>query len=182
MINVRGDVVDHTQTWPNLGVPYVLTGGAMDIEGASSPVLTLLPGTELRVEREGVIHVGANAPGGLVAVGTAPAPIVFTAHSASPVAGHWEGIDFRADALSSSRLDEVVVEWAGGGGRATGLNGNVMVDVDKGAFITRTTFRSSADCGVVRTDPFDNFATDFTAAELENTFESTPGGAQCGPR
>ncbi len=182
MINVRGDVVDHTQTWPDLAVPYVLTGGAMDIEGATSPVLTLLPGTELRIESEGVIHVGANAPGGLVAVGTGSA--AGRLHRALRESGRGP--------LGGPRLPGRCPEQlaAGRGRRRVGRRRRPGHRAERQRDGRRRQgslhhphhvplLQGLRRGGAV---PFDNFATDFTAAEFENTFESTPGGAQCGPR
>lgn len=90
-VNVRAGVLSRTQTWPNLGVPYVLTDRALDIEGANNLVLTLVAGTEVRMSHDSEINIGANASDGLVAQGTAEAPVIFTAHSNAPTSGYWAG-------------------------------------------------------------------------------------------
>lgn len=167
--------VQTTQTWPNLGIPYVITSEVI-IEGTETPILTLVPGTELRFGVNGGIIVGYNNAGGLQAKGTEAAPIRFTANAATPTAGHWYGLTVTGVA-SNTLLEHVIVEY---GGRNNGYGGsNVVVTEDVGPIMRNSTLRYSSSCGVVRYSK--PFVTDFTAAGYNNSFVANASAAQCGP-
>lgn len=86
----------------------------LDVGGTGTPVLTIEPGTTIRFEGTRWLRVGGNDPGGLVAVGTAEAPIVFSrVDAASTSKGDWLGLVFDANTLSGTTLEHVVVEGAG---------------------------------------------------------------------
>ncbi|MFY0580723.1 Ig-like domain-containing protein [Cystobacter fuscus] len=58
--------VEHSQTWPNLGVPYVMRSDLLVGHPDSRSVLTLLPGTEIRMAANREVWVefqGASWPG-----------------------------------------------------------------------------------------------------------------------
>lgn len=171
--------VTTSQTWPNLGVPYVVNGG-LRVEGPNTPALTIPAGVELRFGSGMYLNVGAsgNSNTGLLKVeGTAAAPVKFTADAATPAAGHWVGLLF-IKASSQSRVDYAIVEYAGGDSYVN--DGNVVVLEDIGGFITNSTIRNSATCGIQRIAA--GFTTDFTAASLGNSFAANAGGNQCGPQ
>jgi hypothetical protein len=118
------DPVVHDMTLAERGVPY-LVGAPNQIpdlrvfvqNGAAT--LTIEPGVELQFGREGVMRIEPAvgefpAAGALVAVGTEDAPIVFTSAEPSPAAGDWRGIWFGGEIAPESRMQHVVVEYAGG--------------------------------------------------------------------
>ncbi len=102
-----------TATWHGQGVPFVLAGSISvgQIDGA---VLTLGEGVVLRFPPGAFLEVGyGGVDGGLVAVGSAAAPVVFESTLAAPAAGSWVGIVFRPDTMDGSTLDHAVVRHAG---------------------------------------------------------------------
>ena len=117
------DVFDIEQTWQPLGVPYFLEQGIRAGAG-----LTLLPGTQLVFDSGRELHVSST--GFLNAIGTAAEPIVFT--GAVPVAGFWEGIDFRFSTSPFNQMDHVVVQYGGEG--QPGNNGNIELACSGGSF------------------------------------------------
>jgi hypothetical protein len=180
LVEVSGGMVLESQTWPDLGVPYLISSD-VKVAGPGSPVLTLEAGVTLRLEAGVAFKVGEEHPGALQAVGTEQKPITFTAHSAVPEPGFWTGLFFYPQALRTSRLTHAVVEYAGG---YNGLHykGNVMILADRGPIVTSSQLRHSGQCGIVRYQWDDlAFSTDFTDAALGNTFQDIPGSAQCGP-
>jgi hypothetical protein len=180
-VELSGGTVTETQTWPDLGVPYVVAD-RVNVEGSRSPVLTLPAGLVLRMTAGSSFRVGEENPGGLQAVGTAQKPIVFTAHSDGPDHGFWDGLFFYSQTLPASRLTYARVEYAGRYSD-TGERGNIVIVKDKGELVTHTHLSHSGLCGIVRvrTSNLETFATDFTAAGLGNTFEDNLGDNQCGP-
>jgi hypothetical protein len=163
------------QTWPNLGIPYVLNE-----EINLTATLTLRPGTEIRFGANQLLAIGAGGtPGALIASGTAEAPIRFVPDAATPTKGYWRGLYFW-DA-SGSRLDHVLITH--GGATGTPSRGNVNVFREIGAFVTNSTLSDSPGCGITRstgTRPNTTaVTTDFTLATYNNTFTNNTGGAQC---
>jgi hypothetical protein len=180
-VELASGTVRETQTWPDLGVPYVASG-SINVEGPRSPVLTLPAGLVLRMTADTSLRVGEENPGGLKAVGTELKPILFTAHSDGPTRGFWDGIFFYSQALATSELSYARVEYAGRYSN-TGTAGNVVVVKDKGPIVKHTRMSHSGLCGIVRVKESTEqpFPTDFTASELGNTFEDNPESDQCGP-
>jgi len=86
-IEFLGGTVTATDTWPNLGVPYHITG-TLTIAGAANPLITVAPGCSLLFGDSVALRVGVAAPGGLRANGTY-GRIIF-----APVAGNWSGLEF----------------------------------------------------------------------------------------
>jgi hypothetical protein len=130
--NATDEVLVHSQfnVFADLTIkntlPVHIQTGSMRVAAAgndTAPVtLTLEPGTELRfeplnVEPGALVTFGGNGQpinqvGVLIAKGTEAAPIVFTSGADSPVAGDWEGLWL--DTANGSRLDHVIIEYAGG--------------------------------------------------------------------
>ncbi len=170
--------VSTSQTWPNIGIPYV-ADHEIRIEAVSSPVLTLRPGTELRFTTNGAITTGWGGAGGLDARGKADSLIVFTANAAAPSPGHWPGITL-SDQNTGTLLDYVVIEY--GGRTAFYGNANIHLAEDFGAILTNSTIRHSSACGVHRYQfASPAWTTDYTAAPHNNTFTSNGTANQCGP-
>jgi hypothetical protein len=170
--------VNTSQTWPNLGVPYIID---FDVSVASSggPTLTLMPGTEIRFGPGVDVQIGRDQAGALIAVGTADAPIRFVPNTATPARGHWRGMHFWK--AEGSKLDHVFVSHAGAEGSIG--RGNVNLYNELGAILTNSTFTQSSFCGITisgGSQPGSTTATtDFTKAEYNNTFPSNSVGPQC---
>ena len=81
----------------------------------AAPVLTIEPGVTILADSGAVLQVGVSAynQGGLVAVGTTSAPIVFTSSAATPTAGAWVGVVLGDKVLATSRLTNVEIDYAG---------------------------------------------------------------------
>jgi hypothetical protein len=114
-------------TMHDRGVPYIVGSSQVGTqlrviapEGAPPALLTIEPGVELRFARDGVLHVdhGSSATdparGGLVAVGTPEAPIVFTSVADDPAAGDWLGLYFWNLPDPRNAIAHARVEYAGG--------------------------------------------------------------------
>lgn len=180
VILLRHGEVATSQTWANHGIPYAASTN-VSVEGSGAPTLPLAAGVEVRFEAARWLYVGYNTvsgAGNLVANGTATAPVKLTANSATPTAGAWAGIYFGDASSSASKLNHVIVEYAGGVAMYPGYKGAVTVEQDIGAVLTNSTVRFSQDCGVLRASG--SFATDFTASSLNNTFANNARD-QCGP-
>lgn len=120
--------------------------GDIDVSGPSAPVLTIEAGNTLRFEDTKWIAVGNNGPGGLVAVGTAEAPITFASvDTGASTKGAWLGVFLREATLSGTRLEFVTVE--GGGQDQFSSRGCITIDgdIDNKVALTDVTLRQ---CGL----------------------------------
>jgi hypothetical protein len=178
MLALSGGGISETQTWTNLGLPYLLTGGVI-VGYTTNPTLTLAPGTEFRVAQGALLLVGhyTNRPGALVAAGTADAPIRFIPDSASAPNGYWSGIHFWN--AMGSRLDHVLVTHGGAGNPDyAGIigSGNLNVHKDLGNFVTNSTFKNGQDCAVTVDS---GIRTKFSDPSFNNVFTDNPNDSQC---
>ena len=107
-IELWGEVIPTSTTWPNFGVPYSLSS-PLDVGGPEDPHLTLEPGVQLQIAPEAQLSVGENGPGHLHAVGTPSQPVVFLP---GDVDLGWPGIGFGPDA-GDSQLENVEIYGAG---------------------------------------------------------------------
>lgn len=183
-VKVTAGPIETSTTWMDLGVPYDVSEGFVDVAGTSRPVLTIAAGTRLRFGAESGLRAGVTADAGdILAVGTAEAPVVFTSDAEEPAPGDWGGLVFEDAASTGSKLQWAVVEYAGGERGTNYSNAAVSVFTDnKGEFIRNTTIRHSEGFGILRaTDLHGNFVTDFTAGALGNVFANNAGGDQSLP-
>jgi hypothetical protein len=158
-------------TFHDRGVPYHVgtdaTAGTIRVgtmPGAAVATLTIEAGVTLRFKAGGDLEVehfsGTNAASGaLVALGTVDKPIRFSSAAPTPAAGDWLGLDFGAVADANTRLDNVIVEFAGGAS-TSGSDSCLypMVPINNAAirlfgpptsvFITNTTVSDSASHGI----------------------------------
>lgn len=114
-VELQGSV-SRSQTWPNPGIPYVVTGEVRVGSVDSCNTLTLAAGNVLRFgPNAGLIIGDANedVEGGLVVDGLATSPVLFTADSADPQPGHWEGVHVLYRSDCPSRISHATIEYAG---------------------------------------------------------------------
>ncbi len=147
---VVDDRVDVSATWPLVDVPYVIQGN-VDVRESSPldpiPVLTLLPGTELRFASERRLRVGENGDGILDAQGTEADPIVFTTvDSTTPV--FWRGLAF-GQGSDGSILDRFTVSYGGSVTNTGNLNflSGSLVTVGAGALTDGNQFAGVISSG-----------------------------------
>ncbi|WNG37260.1 hypothetical protein F0U61_28990 [Archangium violaceum] len=175
-VEVTDGKVVESQTWPDLGVPYVVAF-YVDVEGSRSPVLTLPAGLTVRMTADSAFRIGKEQPGGLIAVGTEQKPIIFTAHSDGANSGFWDGLLFYSQALMTSQLSHARVEYAGN----ANSGGSIVFEKDMGPIVTNTRLSHSGRCGFLCDADELPFITDFTVPKLGNSFEDIQDGNQCNP-
>lgn len=117
-VYIDGDaVIATTGTWRNPGVRYhVANDRDLRVEGPTTPVLTIAPGTTVAFGSGSSLSIGWDAEGALVADGGAEAGrITFTGAASEPDPGAWEGIYIGSRALRSrTKLNWVSISFAGG--------------------------------------------------------------------
>ncbi|MFZ5478434.1 MAG: MopE-related protein [Myxococcota bacterium] len=105
-MTVSGTMQDLDADW--------LLGGDVYVQSASSPLLTVDPGTTIRFSSSAGLWVGTSSYGSMAAIGTATEPITFTSDT-SASAGAWDGLAFGTyDA--GSELVGLDVSYGGGNG------------------------------------------------------------------
>ena len=113
-LEIRAGTIGTSTTWPLSAIAYVVTGN-LYVEGASSPILTIAAGNTIRFNNPGQIAVNNSAKGGLQAIGTAAAPILFTSNGTQS-AGYWQGLWFGAAAAGpQSNVAYATIEYGGNG-------------------------------------------------------------------
>jgi hypothetical protein len=126
-VKVAGDAaVRESGTWPAPGVPYWVTDDvAIDGTAGAPAIVTLSAGSTFLFDNNTGILVGRSGAAGLVADGTAEAPISMEPWSAN-TPGAWMGVGLYENTVpGSSRLAHLTVGYAGG----STLKGNVhLVD------------------------------------------------------
>ena len=179
-----------TQTWPNLGIPYVLQNFGnigTSVEGETA-TLTLLPGTELRFGRNAGWSVGARE-GGILSSGSLKAeapelePIRFVADSPTPTKGFWRGL--HTWNVVEFYLDNTVISGAGAAGdgvlgKTSIGTGNLNVYRQNNVILANSTVRDSSGCGITTND---GRLEDSTPVNIDYTFTNTvidnDGGKHC---
>lgn len=176
-----------TQTWPAIPIPYLVdglapgSGGGVEIEGAgnSAATLTIASPNTLEFKSGGSINVDPNgtAQGALIAQSpSSSSPITFTSSLASPAAGAWGGILFNApsnggSALQTSRLQGVVIDWAGDGTLTLGSD-TTVVSIAAGA---------SASGPVISGCNIENYPATACAITYSGTFVTPPSPGYAAP-
>ena len=122
-ILISGETVSRSATWLDHGVPYVISDDVAVEDATNAPVLTIAPGATIAFKRAVELYVGYNAPGGLVADGTA-GQVTFTSSSLPPSRGDWYGVTFYRHSTSSQcRIINCKIEYAG-----SRYNGDIQVE------------------------------------------------------
>lgn len=144
---VNPNRIDDETTWPRATYRILRTGGqSFNVFG----FLTLVPGTELRVDGDQALLVWGG--GGLSAVGTQADPILITA--TDPGSGNWRGLAFLGSDHPNNALEFVTMEYGGGGSIGTGATrANLILTFAGSGTIARvrianSTFRHSAEYGI----------------------------------
>jgi hypothetical protein len=116
-IFVVGSGVVTSATWRNLGAPYQVSGD-VSIADASQPVVTIEPGTTIKLGPSTAIWVGKDTlPGGLRADASGGQQILFTSSLTPPYRGGWQYIYFDALAIDSAcMLKNCKIQFGGGDG------------------------------------------------------------------
>lgn len=110
-VQVENGSLAKTTTWPNPGIPLLLAEQvAVDSSGGERAILTLSPGTELRFMPDGRLGLGYHGTAGLVARGTAEAPITFTA-AEKREPGAWTGVTVWSQ--GEADIEHAVFEFGG---------------------------------------------------------------------
>jgi hypothetical protein len=161
-------------TFHDRGVPYHVghsaSGASLRVQSGvvgTAATLTIEPGVTLRFKKGGDLEVehfdtAQPAEGALIAIGTPDKPIVFTSAEPAPAAGDWLGLFFGSIPDPNTRLDYVLVEYAGGAS-TSGVGGSCLypgIPINDGAiriggepantFVTNTTVKDSAAHGIDR--------------------------------
>jgi hypothetical protein len=180
-VRIASDEVTTTQTWPALGIPYLLSGSLRVRSTAwPTPTLTLAAGAELRFPQDSALDVGAGWPGALVVEGTGSAPVRLVPNTPTPFKGFWRGVHLHEGA-TGSRIDHAFISHGGASGHT--LQGNLNVYKEQGGIVTHSTFSDSSTCGIMvstgsgSTGPV---TTDFTLPAYGNTFLDNTTASQCG--
>jgi hypothetical protein len=201
----QADPVTADATLHDRGVPYqVGVDGGDIVVGNARPegpdaTLTIEAGVTLRftgtvhgaaLRVRGVLRNGAWVPqGALIITGTADHPVTLTSGLTTPAAADWVGLYF-GDAVSPlSRLDHVIIQYAGGQSETSGVckaspgapnyNADCSVilslvgDLGTTEFITNTQIQHGHGCGFYR--GWHGTDTDF---RLTNTFTDITGCSQ----
>ncbi len=169
-IFVAGSGVVASATWRNLGVPYVLNGD-VSIGGVSQPVVTIEPGTTIKLGQNTTITVGYNLlPGGLKADATGGQQILFTSTLATPHRGDWLYIYFDLGTIDSeSKLKNCKFQFGGGN-----QDGEIYL-YDANPEISGCAVDSSAGYGIFLDGDFGNMP-DTLALRANNTFSGNANG------
>ncbi|MCI0506806.1 MAG: hypothetical protein L0Z73_11955 [Gammaproteobacteria bacterium] len=115
------------------------------IDILNNATLTINPGVTLIFESG--TGLNAQSDGTLVAVGSAPQPILFT--GLQPLRGYWSGIQFTFS-NNLNELDHLTIEYGGGGQSSNGNANIVMFGVEASAqnlSLRNTTVSESAGYG-----------------------------------
>lgn len=112
VVEIDGDIVGKSATWQKQDVPFRVQD-EVTIQGDTAPTLTLQPGSVFQMAQGAEFYVGDS--GGLLAAGTADAPIAFQSLPNATNPGEWAGLAFSAKANASQcKIDHVTIDDAGG--------------------------------------------------------------------
>ena len=188
-------------TFHNRGVPYQIGGngafGLINVVGAGAlSTLTIEAGVTIKFfgspSNIGGLFIGNTGVAGtgkIVAVGTASAPITFTAPGKSPAPGAWEGVSFLGTVVPGNRLEYVKIEAAGAHGGDSGFgcpptgstfatDGALKIFAQPSeAFLKNSTISNSSSHGVFRA--WNGLEVDFLPT---NTFQNIAGCTQILPK
>lgn len=144
LVRITGGTVSVDDTWAALAVPWYIED-AVGIAGSETvpAVLSIEPGATLYFKGSETLTVAADdRPGALLAVGTAEAPITFSA-AGSPDPGAWGGIVMGPQTVDAETvLEHVEIAWARTGLKLYGA----------GPTVDQALIRGSSSCGLYLLD------------------------------
>ncbi len=115
--------------------PWRVQAPGSFVSGSGNPVLTIEAGVTVELDADAYLSIGVDNPGGIVAVGTSSAPIVFTSSATNPTAGSWASVSLGSQTLSTSQIAFANFMYGGGmnndGYSYTAKAGSLMVFGDK---------------------------------------------------
>ncbi|WP_135547755.1 copper amine oxidase N-terminal domain-containing protein [Paenibacillus cymbidii] len=152
--SMSSTTINTNTTWNKLSIPYQAKI-TVYIDGPSSPVLTIAPGTETIWEKLTGLAAGNYDRGGLIAKGTKDQPITFSSQLERP--GSWDGIEAGPYVGKDFKLDHVLIKDA--------IKG-IALPEDLGPILTNATIENSKEYGVFI---HSQAATDYLAG---NTFRN----------
>ena len=195
MVFNASSLLDPELTIHERGVPYRVLGrfgmSPKDTAAAGGlSTLTIEPGVTIKFEPDGGIDLGTSNgslpediwPVRMIAAGTFDKPIVLTSVAPNPAPGAWGGLEWHGGAPDGNVMSYVRIEWAGadsgtlGFGCGPGDNDAALIFRNwrpDDAFITHSTFASSASGGIVRGWRSDAAGPDLVA---DNTFDNIGNG------
>ncbi|MGH9315576.1 MAG: Ig-like domain-containing protein [Thermoanaerobaculia bacterium] len=138
---VSGTISTST-TWTVAGSPYVLTG-SVNVSGSPAPTLTIQAGVTVKGNSGSNLVVSWPSGGVLVANGTAPSPILFTANG-STTPGFWAGLYLGSNTPTASQISYATVEY---GGLASLSRGGIYIE-NTSPTIDHVTVRNSLIAGI----------------------------------
>jgi filamentous hemagglutinin family protein len=141
--------------------PWLVTAAGVDVEGPSSPVLTIDPGVNVAFAAGAFLEVGVLQSGGLVANGSAASPISLASSVPGASPGAWVGVVMGPSTLSTSALAYVTVSNAGGATQPPTMPGGIIAYSDSATLrlsLSHVTVQHSAGSGVVFGGPSAGFA------------------------
>ncbi len=122
-IFVQGGNVVTTCTWADLGVPYEIDEDISIGDADNTAILTIAPGTTVKLRSGAELYTGYYGPGGLIADGTS-GWITFTSAVEPKSKGDWQAISFYEYSIDAQcRLKNCKIEYAGFDG-----DGNVYIN------------------------------------------------------
>ncbi len=137
-IGVSGGTIDYNQVWSDPGVSFAITS---TVTVNNSRTLTINPGVTLRFNS----NVLMDVQGTLVAEGTSPEHITFTANHATPSPGAWKNLKFNS-ADSGCSLSYCDITYGGDTYYGDGMV--YIINSGSNVAISNTTASDSANYGV----------------------------------
>lgn len=167
-ILVKGGRITTTATWRNQGVPYVIENDIAVGDDANNPVLTIAPGTTIKLRTGVEFYCGYGDPGGIIADGTA-GQITFTSAVNPPSPGDFLNIGLYDQIINSqTKFINCKIEFGGG------ENGNLLIS-NSAPTVTGCLIRKSASWGIYLVGDPANLP-DPAQLRANNTFEDNASG------
>jgi hypothetical protein len=151
MVELAGGTIGTTTVWTNPSIPIAVTSD-LNIDGASTPSLTLGAGINLKFADGIALGVGNTAGGKLVISGTTASHVTLTSQDAAPVAGAWAGIEV----FGSSKATISYADVRYGGSNTLNSKGNLSLLAATSAgqvTVDHSTFNNSKGWGIYQSCP-----------------------------
>src|SRR5690606_30885205 len=107
-----GGRIEANQVWQASEGPHDVAGVVM-VGGPACPVLTIEPGTQIRMAGAAGFRVGVDGCGGLRAEGTSGCRVMVTRSLEEPEPGAWRGIIYGPQTVTGSALLNTTLRYCG---------------------------------------------------------------------